>query len=197
MDFFLGHLLLTFLQAHYPGGTEEFQRKGGQIQVVPSKSPEVIVYIPDEDFDVDKVFNGLSSKLKMNVVHTRNFQDMDDNEMQEHFSREGQVFLKNHKLVKPQRIDVTIGRVCVTAFVTDKALAEEYLKFLNNVDGLIRARVVYPEGVFAIDPEREERQALVEPEQPKREQAIGDDDITNLKILLETSNSLEDFLDKI
>lgn len=197
MDFFLGHLLLTFLQARYPGGTEEFQRKGGQLQVVPSIPSEVLVYVPDEDFDIEETFGNLSSKVKITVVHTKNFQGMDQSEIQDKFNGGNKAFLEKHKSVNPQRIEVSISHLCITAITTDKALAERYLEVLKNIDGLIRARVIYPGGVFAIDPEREERQAIVEPEQPKREQAIGDDDITDLKILLETSNSLEDFLDKI
>lgn len=198
IDYILGNLLLTCINARYPGGTEAFLKDQGQIGIVPSDPPEVIIHTKG-DFDPDTAFQGLNG-LKFTVVHDLNFEGMEQDEVHEALNSMG------------QRIDEKklggfslSSKSCVfVAICENEAVSREVYRELADMDGVKRARVIFPGGVHRIDDgdsspaqTETENKGVVLESRPQRDHRIMEDEITDLKITLGTIDSVDEFLKRL
>lgn len=190
MEYKFAHLVESVLSVFFPGGIEEFYKKG-HITVIPNPAKEIVVYHPDLSEELIKKLLGLGVKDKesVNVLTEKNFEGVCGDELRA-------VNLKinsNIEKLNPQAnvlFDDNSNLVVITLpNVTDKdEILEMIFASLRNIGGLLIAYVITTTSVFKIEPKRSKQIPNAE------RRALTEDDVTNIIITIENAKSVDDLL---
>jgi hypothetical protein len=200
MNFGIGTVLLTIIQSFYKGGLQQFEADGGVTGMAPGDPPEILVYHPDLPVSVRNVLKELADKAQLCVrfLTTLNYQGVEPETVQELFQnnidRIGDELGLEGAMIKMGPLCNTIVLGNDTTLKTAEALVEKLREILP---GCIRTYVMYGNdqvlrAEYRLD-EEPVRAVLVKQETHTRQTVIGDDDLLNLKIALETQ-SVDDFI---
>lgn len=207
MPILLMNMLMTILQARYPGGHEKFAEDGGEIGVAPTNPPELLVYHPDLPIDVKNILAQFASQagLVPHFVSTLNFEGHDPEEFREQFLNDKVI----EKILSDLGLDGAvkvffsklINVIAIVGVVSTKSNAEVLVEKLRaTIPGCLRTYILYGDDQVLkaeYSPKDEpflKLQAVLEAH--SRQTVINDDDMLNLKIALETQ-SVDDFINSI
>ena len=197
MEYLFANMVQSVISVFFKGGVEEFDKEG-RITIIPYPAKEVVIYHPDLKEDVIKRLKALEKNKGMNTVHImteKNFSEFDDNKVRE-------INLElNEKL---QRLDPIANlmfapksNLIVVTLLNVKGEDNSVLNLvfgcLRNIEGLSLAYVITKESVYRVVPDKSSKQ-IPKIEENHEHGVITQDDITNLIIDLEKSNSSEDLL---
>jgi hypothetical protein len=190
MEYKFAHLVESVIAVFFPGGIEEFYKKG-HITVIPNPAKEIVVYHPDLDpVLIDKLKGlGIKDRESVNVLTEKNFEGIDGNELRtinlkinsniEKLNPQASIlFNDNSNLVV-----ITLPNIKDTDEILELIFAS-----LRNVDGLLIAYVITSTSVFKIEPKRSKQIPSTE------RKALTDDDVTNIIIAIENAKSIDDLL---
>jgi hypothetical protein len=209
--------LVNIIQQNFDGGMQTFVDKGYELNFIslPNDSMEVYAYAPsNSDSKDNKIFNdireyGRKNKIKVHLVDSLNFEGMSaadmNREQLEPLITAANVFHTD----KITRITYSLQKV-VCAFIVigeaSKETLEAYKKTLEDIPSLVRAVILCDDTVLRIDKRvrptlkapvvQETKPIQVTQDKINRSKPIGEDDITNLKIALETMD-VDEFLKSI
>jgi hypothetical protein len=203
MDRAIGLYVQTLIQARFPGGLAQFTEDGGLIGVAPGAREELLVYHPDLSAALREAIAQVADKAKLlpRFVTTLNFQGQDIDDVQVRFIREHPAIVKDLGVegdvvfgLSPLFNDVTIINENLPACTGDAIVK----RMRDALPGCVRTYVRYGGGKVARHDyalEWEPRGAAkVVPEASARTTVIGDDDLLNLRIALETARSVEELI---
>jgi hypothetical protein len=199
MNFVVGPMLMSVIQAKYKGGLERFHEEGGMIGLAPGSTKEVVIFHPGLPEALKKDIREFLCKWKLTArfsEHT-NGAGMDEAELFKAYSNEigelcammglSSALTSLHPLmVIITLIDDDISEPKVKEFV--EALKEK-------LPSLVFGYVVYVEGSYCIN--REPADSVIMLEQLKRNTVIGEDDILNLKITLGKAQTIDDIINSL
>jgi hypothetical protein len=189
MEYKFAHLVESVITVFFPGGIEEFHKKG-HITVIPNPAKEIVVYHPDLSEELIKKLKslGVKDKESVNVLTEKNFEGMGGDELRA-------INLKiNENIAKlnPQAnvlFDENSNLVVITLPNVDDTdeILEMIFASLRNINGLLIAYVITSTSVFKIEPKRSKQ---IRDER----NVISADDVTNLIITIENSKTVDDLL---
>lgn len=190
MEYKFAHLVESVITVFFPGGIEEFYKKG-QITIIPHPAKEIVVYHPDlEQPLIDKLKGlGIKDRESVNVLTEKNFDDISGDEL-----RAINLKISNNLMkLNPQAsilFDNNSNIVVITLpNVNDKdEILETIFSSLRNVQGLIIAYVITRTSVFKIEPKRSKQIPN------EKRGALTADDVTNIIIAIENAKSVDDLL---
>lgn len=204
MDISLGNALSALFQSYYPGGMEAFNNGGGDVALVPSKKIMLIVYHPEElPVEFRNALDAFAKKCRITVSYTSlgcyGGQAPSPEQLDKLTTAIEALAQKFSIGLGPIALRVT-GLLMSTDWGESKANAEEFAQELNKqIPGICR--------IFIINNDRELvlfEKAPVEKPRPKivfesgqRKAVIGNDDLINLQIALNSARSFEEFLEQI
>ena len=205
MNYEFAAFMMVVVQNYYPGGLRQFEADGGQYGLAPGNPCEMVVYHPNPSVEFKNVITHAAEVLKVRprFVTTLNFQGREPDEIMEILQTHGTEIIQELHL--ENSIQVVIGRLLNILILTDPrstiATAEELVAKLREIlPACIRTYVAYGDKRTALFeyPLTEEPASKVQVvlEVPARQTVIGDDDLLNLKIALETQ-SVDDFINSI
>lgn len=208
MSSILLNMILTLIQARYPGGLEKFKEDGGQVGPAPGKPPELLVYHPDIPIDVKNMLAQLSEQVGLTprFVTTLNFDGQDPEEFREQFLNDKTVekILSDLGLAGAVKVFFSplLNVIGITGVVSTKENAEFLVEKLRAaIPGCLRTYVLYgDEQVLKAEyaPTQEpfyKLQAVLEAH--SRTTVIGDDDLLNLKIALGNAQTVDEFINSL
>lgn len=214
-DYAIHQALMMVVQMLYPGGAEEFRNNHGLLEVVPTKVPTILVSVEKGlEFLVDafnKTLQGVAVVEGINGSDLNFIPDgLDPSTVSEEIKESvkelseslGDTQMKQYLnpigiTISPLALQIVIGFDC------DEQQVELFKKSFSKISGLRRFYLTYnrecikvplgatPQGTLP------SQSKVVKLEQPTRETVIKPDDITDVKIALETSEDVNDFLKKI
>jgi len=202
MDFMLSLMFTALIQAKYEGGMRKFEEEGGRFGIAPGTPPELLVYHPSLALEMKNLITQAFERGGLVVRHltTLNFQGYEKESIKQLCEENAPKIFEEMGL---SGADVQISEL-YAGFALDKNTtiqqAQELVdKVREVIPGLLRTYVVYGEGkvLRAEYPPEDAPKSKVElapQEKPARRTAIGDDDILNLRIALETATSVEDLI---
>jgi len=214
----IGFIVLTFIQTQFPGGTLEFSKQGGLTCIVPFKENNVLIYHPEppkEFLDAVDEMNR-ESIIKINVVEDKNFEDIHPAKASMLLADIAKDLIDKYNL--PTMLFNTNNPLILAILIPESAiLSKEVIcdiastlteRFPSIVRGIIRTGgEAYPfssDGVFEVSdgeeniiPKKSTSSVQSSSSADKPERAITDDALTDLKIFLETSEDVLDFINKL
>lgn len=224
MDYGLDQQVLMLIQQRYPGGQEAFRKEGGLLYPLGGQPHVVLVYHPDPHAELmemlEEVNNFQDGKVvNLQLVTAKNFQDITVGAFQETGKN---LYKRIEDLKMGVNFILSMGEVCVfVALDTDK---NKYVapieKILRETHGLLRSAILLVEANKLHVIEQSHAAAYPKPQPKKlpktsvkpeptvvdekavaehteRTKAIGDDDVLNLRILLNQDMSFDEFLKKM
>ena len=175
--------IMLAIQGRFDGGLDQFKEDGGLISIVPGAPMTMFIYHPTFPEALRKELEAAEGQLGVSFrfVNTLNFEGMELDEIKENMYTLGQQML--------QHGDATINMNAVVAILQlwdlrpKKELVEAAKALLKNLPGLVRGCICYSNKTEWVE---NDVPGHIKLEEPTREMAIKDEDITNLKIALET-----------
>ena len=197
MEYMFANMVDSVISVFFKGGVEEFD-KLGRITIIPAPAKEIVIYHPDLKDEIIQKLKSLENNKGMNTVHImteKNFPDMEDLQL---------LSLNIDLNKKIERLDPGAGillssksnLICITfpdiKNETDSVL-DLVFGLLRNLEGLRLAYVITAKSVYRIEPNNKSKQ-IPKIDENTESGIISQDDITNLIIDLEKSNSSKDLL---
>jgi len=203
MQFKLAPLIMTIIQANYPGGLEQFNMDGGSLGAIPSRTPEYLIIHPNLPEDIKGMMSQAQERFKFKVSYfsTPNFEGVDNEPaFRELSSSIAQRIVDKFNTVDPATSRMFLGFSPAVVVVSLDKEDEDIRKVLTEVfeetPGLLRAVIV--EGSKVTKVFRDESSPVIgHAEMPKRDTTIQDDDILNLKIALGGDKDVMDIINEL
>ena len=204
MDRTIGLYVQTLIQARFPGGLKQFTEDGGLIGVAPGAREELLVYHADLPAAIREAIAQVAEKAQLlpRFVTTLNFQGQDIEDVQVRFIREHPAIVKDLGVegdvvfgLSPLFNDVVIINENLPACTGDAIVK----RLREALPGCVRTYVRYGGGKvarhdYALEWEtKDAAKVVLEPSACTT--VIGDDDLLNLRIALETARSVEELID--
>jgi hypothetical protein len=224
MDYGLDQQVLMLIQQRYTGGQEAFRKEGGQIYPLGGQPHTVLIYHPEPRAELMEMLEEINNYqdgkvINLQIVTTKNFQDLTVAQ----FSETGKNLSKRIEDLKlGVNFILSMGEVCTfVALDTDKSkYVDPVEKVLKETRGLLRGAVLlvganklhimeqsparaYPKPASkklsktSVSPEVTPVDEKAVTEHTERTKAIGDDDVLNLRIMLNQDMSFDEFLKKM
>ena len=189
----------------YDGGLIKFSRDGGMFEVLPTENRDIIVIHPDLPDDLKKALTEFGHRIHSPVKFDShlNFEGCDPDEIHEGFV--GLVMedlmsmgLANQCLVSPSPVILTLA-------IQEDLSKDQMFKIreavTKRIPGLVRGLIVAPNSSLLFvakesDTEALPKQVVMLNDRPQRDRPIGQDDVVNLKIALE-SGDVNDFINSL
>jgi len=194
---------LSMMQAIYEGGLDQFHEDGGQLSIVPAKTPELIIYHPDMPVIVKNKILAISNKMGLTPVFvttkniTPDMETFDIDEANKKFDALRKRLGIPDVMVHTDELQVCIG---VRGDITKKQ-SEELANGLNEfMPNIIRIYVTSEKTCSRYEYAVKEpaiTKSMVMLEATQRKTVINDDDLLNLRIALENANTVEELLAQI
>jgi len=189
MEYKFAHFVETVITVFFPGGIEEFNRKG-HITIIPHPAKEIVVYNPDLDKTTIAKLKSLAVKDKesVHVITEKNFEGLSGDELRDLNIRINENMIRLDPMANVL-FDDNSNMVIITVPNVDDGdeILETIFDSLRNIDGLLIAYVIAKKSVFKIEPKRSK--------QIREDRGvISADDVTNLIIAIENSKTVEDLL---
>lgn len=197
MEYMFANMVDSVISVFFKGGVEEFD-KLGKITIIPAPAKEIVIYHPDLKDEIIQKLKSLENNKGMNTVRVmteNNFPGMDDSQL---LSMNIDLNKKIERL--DPGADILLSQksnlICIT-FPDIKSETDSILELvfglLRNFEGLRLAYVITAKSVYRIEPNKKSKQ-IPKIDENTESGVITQDDITNLIIDLEKSNSSEDLL---
>jgi uncharacterized FlaG/YvyC family protein len=196
MEYMFANTIDSIVNVFFKGGVEEFD-KLGKITIIPYPAKEVCIYHPDLKDDVVQKLRAAENNKGQNTVHVmseKNFPDMDDDQLRAinvDLNKKIERLDPNANILLSQRSNLLVITFPDIKDEKDSVL-DLVFGILRDMDGLKLGYVITAVSVYRIVPNKRSKQI------PKLENTehgvITQDDITNLIIDLERSESSEDLL---
>ena len=197
MEYMFANMVDSVISVFFKGGVEEFD-KLGKITIIPAPAKEIVIYHPDLKDEIIQKLKSLENNKGMNTVRVmteNNFPDMDDSQL---LSMNIDLNKKIERL--DPGADILLSQksnlICIT-FPDIKSETDSILELvfglLRNFEGLRLAYVITAKSVYRIEPNKKSKQ-IPKIDENTESGVITQDDITNLIIDLEKSNSSKDLL---
>jgi len=185
IDFLRLTAVTLAIQSRYEGGVEKFKEEGGNLAAVPGNVMTVVVYHPNFPEDLKNEFINHQEELSVEFRFTDvlNFKDMDLEKVQD--------ILNNHFMDTLPKIglncaiyynEIVVSLMVLNARPSDNKI-EQLRTLLKTLPGLRLGSISYRGRVEWIEAKGPGHIKL---EVAAREKVIGDDDLMDLKIALET-----------
>lgn len=203
----LGFVMLSFVQTHFPGGIREFENKGGLMSVVPFKDDNILLYLPEMPAEFREAIEVLNkeSALSVHIVDDLNFEGIHPakvhlilmelaKEVTDKYDLPSMLFSINNPLVFQIRIP--------SAVLSKKVVQEIAEMFSEKLPSIARGIIIAGDEIFPFSSNKvyevaeEEDHTSYKPVEPERK-PITDETLTDLKIILETSGDVLDFIKQL
>jgi hypothetical protein len=191
---------MSLLQAIYEGGLDKFHEDGGELSIVPAKTPEVLVYHPNLPIIVKNKLLAISGKLSIKTVFvttkntTPDMETFDIDEANKKFEALRKRLNIPEIMVHQDDLQVCIG---VRGEISSKQ-SEDLANGLNELmPCMIRIYVTSENACTRYEYAIKEpviTKSMVMLEATQRTTVISNDDLLNLSIALETANTVDEFL---
>lgn len=207
MNYTLEQIVLQIIQIKYPGGLNKFREEDGRLLPLGGSPYVILLYHPNPSEELRSIIDDMNVKsgntFNVQIVTTKNFRKITVDD-----------FEKNSRLLAEEiiKIDpglqfaVSIDPVCTIVYLdmADTKKGAEVEKLLRKMPGLIRGAVIYNNNTISLFEQSEQIEALAgatkelaqQTERTERK-GISEDDLTNLKILLNSDVSFDEFLKQL
>jgi len=200
MNFIVGPIVATMIQAKYPGGYRKFEEEGGQIGIAPGTTKEVVIHHPGLPEDLKKSLQELLDRWKLTIRFAQylNGQGSTMSELPGIINAGLQQTVKDTGI---EEVAVSIHPLlCIFTILSteiSEAQAEAFAESLKvNIPSLCFGYVIYVDGYVCIERDPSKK-LLIAQEHSDRKMVLSDDDLLNLKISLNNVNSVEDFINNM
>jgi hypothetical protein len=187
MEYRFTNLIETIISVFFQGGIEEFMDKGS-ITVIPNPAKEIVIYHPDLDENVIAKLKASETKDmdSVHIMRERNFDGYESDQLREVNIKICEKVIELHPNGNVLFVDNSHLVVISLPFICDDdKVLEDIFSFLRNLNDLSLAYVISRTTAFKIEPKRAKYL-------PAEKHTITQDDITNLIIDIERSNSVND-----
>ena len=212
LNYNVSNEIANLIQSTFEGGMYLFLEMGYRINLIPIHDKiEIYLYVPPSGRDTKILHSireyGRKNKMQVHLVESLNFNGIQIKDLTEEYLMP--LALAAMSLGMGVKILAVFMDVCCVLNVqsgVSKDILEEYKKQLETVPYLRRAVIICDETVLRIekkgshlDNNKEQAPKQVTQTAIKRNKPIGDEDITNLKIALETAGDMDvnEFLKRI
>ena len=202
----LGAYILAVIQALLPGGLDAFREMEGQITMVPAgENSEILLYSKEEmPVEVRNALEALFKKLSLSFrfVTSLNFGDMSELDVIKAFDevtrlKADQIKLKEF-LLAPNKLAILL--VIADDNISHKEIDDFLGVFRSSIPGIRRVYVVHDGNKLLrreYSSEEIDRALAVIAPSSTRTTVIKDEDILDLRIALETCETIDDFISKL
>lgn len=194
MEYMFDHLIKTVLSVFFKGGIKDFAQLGG-LCIIPDPGKEIVVYHPDITEELTTKLKALENNNGKNTINFMKEKNFNDASIPEIIQINVELNKKIEWLCPNANVMFAHNSNLVVISLPDTKEDEDVLKFifdcLRNTEGLCLAYVITEKKVYKITPEISEHIPKIE---SSERGCITEDDITNLIIELNRSNSVEDLL---
>jgi hypothetical protein len=200
MNFVVGPMLMSVIQAKYAGGLDKFREEGGMVGLAPGSTKEVVVHHPGLPEALKKDIREFLGKWKLTArfaAHT-NGKSISEEELRQEY---GPVIEEVLSMLGVMASLISIHPLMVVITLLDETVTQSKVQELvetltNRLPSLWFGYVIYVDGVCCIEREFKD-DSYIMLEQLKRDTVIGEDDILNLKIALGNAQTIDDFINSI
>jgi hypothetical protein len=188
--------LASLIQVYYPGGVDNFKKAGGSVFSFP-KEERYIIYCKELPESFCLKIKQLTSKNKIHVEFyvTGNFEGKTLDEVREWILNFSTFIMKNSIRTSLTTITPCTIYTCVENVRSDNTDIKQLLDYLNSSKEIVRAHIECEDKMLEINKNKDMSKMRIDI-QPEHK-PITDDDVLNLRIALETSNTVEELLAQI
>jgi hypothetical protein len=200
-------ILLTMVEMLFPGGMEAFHERGGRIGIAPTMPPRILLSCKDSE-SVKALEQELLKRVPGVLVEVipedqLNFlpEELSPEEVQANLGAATQRISEKLQVADKEPVAVILAIGALVSYATIPVdITEENLAIikaeLGQVPGLRQLYVIANNECQKVETAATPV-IRVHLEQSTRDSIIKADDVTDVQILLETCNSVDDFLNKI
>jgi len=184
--------IMSFIQVYYPGGLIAFKEEhNGNIFMFP-REDSIIICADNLPEEFSNKISAMCKKFKIKLMLSteQNFQHETEDEINEwafNFSQ----FLRQINMV-----DVLVGVTPCTIYIDAREYQSDskdaLIDYLNKYDEIVRVNILFKDKNIFLSKNRKPKE--IKEIQPEVTHPLTDDDITNIKITLNTIETVEDFL---
>lgn len=210
-EYNFGQELSKIITDHFEGGLLKFRDQGFKMGMasLPNDTYELFLYVPVENTSGNRILFALKDygrkhRIKVHLIDTLNFNGVPLNELTKEYL-EPIMEVSSALLAEPTtRITYNLTElICVfdVIGVVNRDTLNEYKMALENIPYLQRAFVICNDVLLSFDKRTRPSVQKVTPQEDiltqdnlNRTKIIGKEDVTNLKIALETAKDIDSFL---
>ena len=181
--------IMAVIGSRYPGGLEAFVEEGGAIHMGSYDPLEIFIYIPNDDLSLEELTKGCVEGVKFTQAHYKNFVDQDREDILNILK--GALVACQKSSCDPHSVSMGFGTLVVEISCQDKKTAETLMAYFQEIPSIACGRFVYPDGLLCLD------RPYIKLEVSKRDTSISKEDIMDVQILVQSCNTVEDFLNSI
>jgi hypothetical protein len=190
-----GQYILMIINSNFPGGLIAFDESGGKVSTITFEEDSALIYHPEMPAEFVAKIEALNrnTNFNINLVSDYNFKDMPIEDIISELNHIAKDVIEKYQIdfilfnpINPLILYVTLPEI----FISENDINDIAKIIITRLPSLVRGIIKVGELYFPFSPQDVYKQIKIEPER----HVPTSEDITDLKILLNNSQDVNDVI---